>query len=372
MSTYPIYKELIEEDINLDNLYLDANNPRFVGSDWSYVPENNIDSDQIQKVTRMILERDYQIDKLVMNMEVNGYLPIDRVVVKQFAENKYYILEGNRRICAAKILMDRYRGNPNSVNEEIVTSITSIPCLIYTGSYMDAAAIFQGLRHITGIREWSAFNKAKLLVNLMEEEELTLTEVGKRFGLTAHGAGQWVRGFYAFRQICEKSDFTTEINERIYPYCQELFNRSSISVRDWLQWDEIEKQYQNELHLNEFLSWLFPREEEDSKGEWEKRRLRKADDIRTLSYLITNSPTEFQQFRSGMDLEEAYSVALQKKYEEKARENIDPSLHVFEQIRHCSKALENIPWKIVRDEESKQLLFAELEKLEKLILEIKE
>lgn len=45
--------------------------------------------------------------------------------------------------------------------------------------------------------------------------------------MTAYGAGQWVRGYYAFIQAAEESDYTQEIDERAYPYLQEIFSRSN-------------------------------------------------------------------------------------------------------------------------------------------------
>lgn len=86
--------------------------------------------------------------------------------------------------------------------------------------------------------EWSAFNKAKLLVEQMEENELSLTQVGKRVGVTSHGAGQWVRGYYAFGQARENSDYINEVDERSYPFFQELFGKTSAPVREWMEWDE--------------------------------------------------------------------------------------------------------------------------------------
>ena len=139
-----------------------------------------------------------------------------------------------------------------------------IPCLEYVGAEADAAWIFQGLRHITGISEWSAYNKARLLVEQMEDEELNLTEAGRRFGLSPFGAGQWVRGYYAFKQAREESDYIHEVDEQAYPYFQELFSRSSAPVREWMEWKESEYKFANSLNFNEFVGWLYPRPEEQA------------------------------------------------------------------------------------------------------------
>ena len=253
MDIHPIFKELFSADIPLNEIFLDPNNPRFLSMAWDHIPDNKATDENIQKAIINKLETEFSVDRLAMNMEINGYLPIDRIVLRKVHEGVYIVLEGNRRVCAAKQLKQKSSDNPESIAKEILDSIEAIPSLIYTGENTEASWIFQGLRHIMGIHEWSAFNKARLIVTLMEEETLTLTEVGKRFGLTAFGAGQWVRGYYAYKQAKETSDFSKEVDERTYPYLQELFSRSSSPIREWMIWNESTKQFDDELNFNEFL-----------------------------------------------------------------------------------------------------------------------
>ena len=90
-------------------------------------------------------------------------MPIDRVIVKRFAEDKYVILEGNRRICAAKNIMEKHESNNDLVDKSVIESLREISCLVYTGSEKQPSWVFQGLRHIIGIQEWTAYNKASVL-----------------------------------------------------------------------------------------------------------------------------------------------------------------------------------------------------------------
>src|SRR5579883_3051833 len=190
MSELPLFDELVSMEIPLDRLFLDPNNPRFAEFEQAYVEDAEIEAAQDRVYERLLNK--YDIGKLRMNMEVNGYLPIDRVIVREFEPDKYVLLEGNRRIAAAKNLT-KSAAKRADISKPVQATLSRIPCLLYTGSDKNAAWIFQGLRHITGVFEWSAFNKAKLLFDQMEEENINLTDVGKRFGLTSHGAGQWVR-----------------------------------------------------------------------------------------------------------------------------------------------------------------------------------
>ena len=116
-------KELVDAKISLDEIYLDPNNPRFTSLKWDDIPDQQISDASIQAATKRKLEEEFSIYKLVDNIQINGFLPIDRVIVKKFAENKYVVLEGNRRICAAKNIMELYKGNPEQVEESVVDSL---------------------------------------------------------------------------------------------------------------------------------------------------------------------------------------------------------------------------------------------------------
>lgn len=365
-------KELVDARIPLNNIYLDPNNPRFTSLKWDDISDEHISDESIQKTTKRKLEEQFSIYKLVDNIQLNGFLTIDRVIVKQFSDDKYVVLEGNRRICAAKTIMEMYESNPELVDESVIDSLKEINCLIYTGSETQASWVFQGLRHIIGIQEWPAYNKARLLVQLMEDEGLTLTEVGKKFGLSAYGAGQWVRGYYAFMQAAEESDYTQEIDERAYPYLQEIFSRSNPVFKDWLQWNDTEYKFEDNLKFNEFLSWLYPRDEEnildgiEVKGNWDNRLIKRSNDLRVVSFLLRESITDFEMFRADGDLEKAQNNANMRKYLERQ----DPSTETLEKIKSCTKALDDIPFKLVmsRKEELADLLNKLNEKV-KVILE---
>ena len=151
-----IENDLKPLDIQLESIYLDPNNPRFVGPNWSYIPQDEIASDSVQEETRRRFVSFFGIDKLRMNMEVNGYLPIDRVIVREFSQSNYVVLEGNSRIYAAKMISD-VAMDGSDMTGEILKSMKMIPCLLCTGSVQDAAWIFQGLQHISGISDWSSF-----------------------------------------------------------------------------------------------------------------------------------------------------------------------------------------------------------------------
>ena len=43
MPVVPIYQDLVPQDIPLKSIYLDPNNPRFVGTNWKHIQDGDID-----------------------------------------------------------------------------------------------------------------------------------------------------------------------------------------------------------------------------------------------------------------------------------------------------------------------------------------
>jgi hypothetical protein len=203
---------------------------------------------------------------------------------------------------------------------------------------------------------------------------------GPSLWINVFGAGQWVRGYQAFRQAKNETSYAAEVDERVYPYLQELFGRSSIKMREWLEWDDSQKRFKNVDKLNEFIGWFYPRSESEdpsdsgdsaqaeiTKGDWDKRYIGKRDDIRQLAYLVENSQKNFELFRSKHDLEDAYGKATVEAYEEKIHEAKEASEKVLGAIRICTQALENIPLAMLKKPELKLKLDAEISSLQAAI-----
>jgi hypothetical protein len=64
-------------------------------------------------------------------LEVNGFLPVDRVIVRRFSKDKCVVLEGNRLIYAAK-LIGLLTADRKDVGTDVVESVKWVPCLLYT------------------------------------------------------------------------------------------------------------------------------------------------------------------------------------------------------------------------------------------------
>ncbi|PLW92440.1 MAG: hypothetical protein C0592_10810 [Marinilabiliales bacterium] len=302
-------KYLIPKKLKLTQIYLDPNNPRFVEEVDDVVDPENYFDESVQEKSSNLLEKKYGLKNLQDSIISNGYLPIDRIVVRKIdeydGEDRYLVLEGNRRVAAAKKVSISSQSNEIELEDYVLESLNDLPVLEYTGSDPNAAWIFQGLRHISGIKDWSAVHKAKLLVEQINENNLSYTEVGRIFGISHYSAAQWARAYFTYIQIVNIDDFKNDIDYRCFPYLQELFGRSDIALKNWLNWDDNDKEFANEENLAEYLSWLYPKIDEEGNfdperaGEWNKRRIPTAQDQRIVSSAISDHKDLFNSFRQG-------------------------------------------------------------------------
>ena len=374
--TSTISEQLQPIDLHIKQIYLDPNNPRFVNDDWRDIPTDQFDRETVQADTRRRMEAHFNIEKLRINMEVNGYLPIDRIIVKRFKQEKYVVLEGNRRVTAAKQISEMPMLQLGLI-DKVQKTLESIPCLEYSGPETDAAWVLQGIRHITGIADWSAYNKARMLSERLDKGE-SLTEVGNRFGLSAYGAGAWIRGYKAYRQAKSESQYGREISERIYPFFQEVFNRSNISLRKWLEWNEKDQRFENDLNLNEFLCWFYPKEEPDDgrdvsdvRGDWDKRIVTTVHTLREISYLLTNSTPHFEMFLSNGDLSGVVALAKAQAAEVQIEYGREPAKKLLKTMDQLIRQLENIPMlKFGRSGELQDELNTKLTRLTEVMEEV--
>lgn len=179
------------ESVKLDDLLLDPNNPRFVENLrlGQPIPDNKVaaEQDRISEKFRDSTdeaadddgadESFFGIQELMDSMRTIGFVPIDRIVVRKLdgKSKKYLVLEGNRRVAAAKRLRDRNKAEPNpskKLPEDILKSLETVEALLLPTDGLskdeidERIGIILGLRHYGAVLAWSPMAKA---VNVYRE-----------------------------------------------------------------------------------------------------------------------------------------------------------------------------------------------------------
>lgn len=283
--------DLEEQRIRFEDLYLDPNNPRFyTEKSPKDVPDKKIIEDRIQaRAEANILN--HGIEELYYNILRNGFLPLDRIVVRPIDEtpDKYVVVEGNRRLAALKMLRTRIteaevaeEDITNEYLEELLASTNELLVLVYRGNIgHDISWLLQGVRHISGIRSWQPAQRARLVVDQIDDQGLRFSEAGQKFGLSAQAVGKLYRSYKALEQMREDDEFQKKARNDYFSLFEEAYRHRP--VRDWLDWSDSEHKYRNTDNLRQFYSWISPDEEHEEN----ERRIKDVKHIRDLGKLLT-------------------------------------------------------------------------------------
>jgi hypothetical protein len=285
--------------VKLDDILLDPNNPRFaeLGQPDDVVPENRFNEPKVQQVAydRMRDSR-FDVPELRDTIKNLGFLPMDRVVVRKWrgpVEGKYVVVEGNRRITALKWLVELNASGRETFSQEQIDNFTNLEALLLNDQTAPERIkwILPGLRHVSGIKEWGPYQKARA-VFLLRESGLPAQEAAQSLGLSTKKANSLWRGYLALEQMKQDEEYGEHVKPSHYSYFEELFKRPNIST--WLSWNDTDRRFTNAAGVREFYSWMLG--EIDENGDLKEAKLPEAKSLRELGDIF-DDPKAMAVFR---------------------------------------------------------------------------
>lgn len=156
--------------VNMLDLSLDIKNPRFASStlvdNASKIPE------EVDVIKHLLKYAD--VSSLASNIERTNCLHGSEMVTG-YVDNtgKIVVAEGNRRVCACKLLLDRtlipdaYKEAFPVASQETIENITSITINLYDSKELIQSYLSD--RHISGVKKWSALEKNNYYMNLFQQ-----------------------------------------------------------------------------------------------------------------------------------------------------------------------------------------------------------
>ena len=329
--------QLVDATIHIDNLYLDPNNPRF----WSehtrrHVPDSRIKEPKIQSRVEDQISR-HGIEELHFSILRNGFLPLDRIVVRPIAgdRKKYVVVEGNRRLAALRLLRQRIDEDtivedkaPPEYLDELIEQTNNLNVLIFEGTDSDDISwILQGIRHIGGIRNWEPAQRAKLVADQIDEQSAGFTETGQKFGLSSRAVGRLYRAYKALEQMRGDDEFGKAARNDYFSLFEEAYRNRT--VRHWLDWSEDKVRFDNASNLKTFYSWITP--DEDMEG---RRRIHEPKNVKSLGRLIEgdNKMLMSRVDQHDIDIEVAESQANEEALTDTWRQTIERSLALIQSL----------------------------------------
>lgn len=261
--------------LSLDDLLLDPNNPRFVEDLrlQSEVPDDDVPSRQEDLLKKFPIsatdgapedgEEDsfFGIQDLVDSMRQIGFVPIDRVVVRALTltrrggGKKYLVIEGNRRVSAAKKLRqaDRDERDPTKkLSTKIAASLDQLDVLVLDTNGLspaevhDRVGVILGLRHYGAVLPWEPMARAKNIYTEYMQGHPTLqsfkfssrraSDVARRLSVPRNDVKKALSTYIAFKQL--QDSFQPGPRPDHYSLIQNLVTSNRLLRAGYLKQDE--------------------------------------------------------------------------------------------------------------------------------------
>jgi len=315
------------KNIPIADLKLDLYNPR--------LPKSKQGKDEKSVIEFMLLEA--ATLELMLAIGENDFFAGEMLlVVPDEEQGKYIVIEGNRRLTAAKLLC-----NPEqtTVKKVAVTEVANnakfkpniLPCLIFNNR--NEILRYLGFIHITGKKSWRLLEKARYLYDLRNSDafaDLQFKEVSREIAKMIGSSSAYVKrlliSFEMYKIVEDEAFYQIEgLNDtRFYlNYFTDGLNKENI--RDFLKIDinsETPIKKIDNVNLKKIIHWWF------KETEGQSRVLGDSEGLKLLNAVISNE-VALSAFEKGATIYEAYEMT--DDIDLQFRKKIKDSLKALEQ-----------------------------------------
>lgn len=302
-------------EVNINNINLDLQNPRVplsIRKNEEESNENEINNDILE-----YLIKTGSIPELMLSIGENGFFAGEALLLINDPINtgKYIVVEGNRRVTALKLLHDPSLAqiSKNRIHEASelrkieLNEITEIPSIVF--EKRDDILKYLGYRHITGIKNWKALEKARymndLYQNIMENDPKShddiCQEIAKSIGSQRSYVNRILKAFDIYQFIENNDFFDIGINDQKFHFVNLSDSLNKNNIRSFLI---DEDGHFKEDNIVEWTEWIF---KENAEG---VTRLNGTSESLAKLDSVLSKPIAMEAFRAKkISLDQAYLMA---------------------------------------------------------------
>ncbi|MEI8246325.1 MAG: AAA family ATPase [Lentisphaerota bacterium] len=332
--------------VPIEQLFFDPNNYRLIDDPlYEIVLEDNFANAKVQARTLSIIRgnKNQNIADLISSLRANDYLPVDQIQVKKKSDEQYLVIEGNRRIAALKTIYDDYHQQHISLGHLRESIFDAVPVVLYDDVDPTHYYKLMALKHIAGNKKWNEWNRAKLLFDMRNVQNMSEDEICQSLGIVTQTLRAALRAVSLISQYLE-SDFKEQFTESKYALFLEI--TKTWSLKEWLDWDDYSFHANNKQNMD-FLFSLISKVADpnaDSDDELHPPMLDPAlvrrDDIRRLGGIIKDHEA-ILRLSETRSIDKAYltSSAALKEQQNEAIIQVEDKTNI---LRNLSIDLENV------------------------------
>lgn len=162
-------------------ILLDPQNPRLTAE------ERGSSQDELRKT---LLTR-FKLDELRDSIVASGWVNLDPIICSEDGQ-QLAVREGNRRVAAVQLLLNPDLAPPKKreewssasarLSEKTRQTLEKISVRVYDKPDAPELEAYIGFRHVSGVLEWPAQEKARFIVEMVDRHGWTFADIAQRVG----------------------------------------------------------------------------------------------------------------------------------------------------------------------------------------------
>jgi len=236
--------------------------------------------------------------------------------IQETSDGKYRIVEGNRRtVCLRKIASEIKSGKEKDIP---LKAVDPIQCIVFPQDVSEKLlAIFLARIHVSGKKEWDAFNQSGHVYDLVKKHEFDYDDVAKSVSISKSKVIQMLSAYETTQKYREKfSDDNMWM--RRYSHFEELYKKKTL--KEWAK---------EPLNLDQFMKWVHA------------DQIPMAIKVRKLESIIQDGKDAYKAMKKGAKIDEAVELLQQQTAKRTLTAKIADG--VEEQIKGFNELLQNFP-----------------------------
>jgi hypothetical protein len=285
------------KSVEVQNLLFDPHNPRL---------PSEIGSSE-KEIFRFLVD-EIGVDDLLNSIASSGVIEGDPIIAKPAeVAGKFYVIEGNRRLAALKLLNGQRIGDgqaePNvpTISADLASSVRQVT--VQTGWDEDQLEAYFGYKHVTSTRQWSPEAKARFVLRQCKGDfsNESLSKFAKRLGTTLPTLRRWLIAYLTLQQAEKIGAFdpSKAATKRYFGTFYTLLGSQEVQKFLALESEKLTDAPVPDNHvkeLGEYVSWTIGTKK--SPPLVDSRAQQKLD-------VVLSSPSGLQHFRSKRSLDAA-------------------------------------------------------------------
>jgi hypothetical protein len=199
-----------------------------------------------------VIVKQFGIDDVLSSISVSGYFSAEPLVCRRTENNKFIVVEGNRRLAACLILAGDERALDQASKQEKYQQLhkehnspefTPVPAIVFEETdNQEQLLSYLGVRHIVSTKEWDSFAKAAWVSHALKTSNLRLDDIARMIGDTRGTIRHLLRGYNFIKQLQVAGHFDPSNSVKkgrgsntLYPFSWVYTILSFKSVQDFIK-----------------------------------------------------------------------------------------------------------------------------------------